>query len=122
MTMTKTTKLIALAGLALPLALGLTACDDESAHPPLDDVDSGWTCAHEDGVVRASGAVTNHSSKASFYAVTVSFSADGVQYATGSTTVDEVGPGRSARLEVTSDEEADGDLTCAVTEVERFKA
>ena len=57
MTTTKTTKLVALATLALPLAFGLGACDpDESTNPPRDDVDPGWTCV-EATAARALGGL-----------------------------------------------------------------
>ena len=120
---TKTTKLVALAALALPLAFGLGACDpDESTNPPMDDVDPGWTCVEEDGLVRSEGSVTNHSSKASFYLVTVTFYADGARLDSSTASVDGVDSGATATLSASTDVPSHGDVSCVVSEVERFKA
>src|SRR5688572_27540331 len=78
--------------------LGLVACDDgETAHPAKRDVDSGWTCTLDDDVVRASGTVTNHSSKTSSYLLEVDFLVDGERVASRSTGIDEVDPGETTR-------------------------
>jgi hypothetical protein len=123
MTSTKPTTFVALAALALPLALGLGACDpDESTNPPTDDVDPGWTCVEEDGLVRSTGTVTNHSSKASFYLVTVTFSSDGVRLDSATASVDGVESGATAELSASADLSPSGDVSCVVSEVERFKA
>ena len=120
---TTTTKRLALAALALPLAFGLGACDpDESSNPPQDDVDAGWTCVAEDGLVRSEGSVTNHSSKPSFYLVTVTFSSEGEQFGSATASVDGVESGATAQLAASADVTPAGDLSCVVSEVERFKA
>jgi hypothetical protein len=103
-------------------ALGL-GCADESAHPPMADVGQEWTCsAGPDGTLRASGAVTNHSSKPSFYLVTIEFTVDGVPFDTTTATVDDVGPGETARIESTVLHAPAGDPECVVSDVDRFKA
>ena len=123
MTTTKTTKLAALAALALPLVLGLSACDpDERTNPPQDDVDPGWTCSDEGALVRSSGSVTNHSSKTSFYLVTVTFSSNGERLGSATTSVDDVDADETADLSVSADVVPAGDISCEVSEVERFKA
>jgi hypothetical protein len=71
--------------------------------------------------VRASGRITNHSSKASFYIVETEFRLDGRVVDHRSTSIDDVEPGETARFETSSDV-VDDNVTCLVTSVERFKA
>ena len=120
--MTNFSKRIALAALAAPVVFGLAACDTETANPPLRDVDQGWQCQPDDGLVHATGSVTNHSSKPSFYVVTVSFFADGVEFDHATATADGVAAGATAPVSASTGERPSGDVTCAVTDVERFKA
>ena len=109
-------------GLALLAVAGL-GCSAESAHPPIDDVSTSWTCeAGADGLLRATGTVTNHSSKPSFYVVTVDFALDGRSFDSSTATADEVEPGETVRLEASVDDPPAGDHDCFVSDVERFKA
>jgi hypothetical protein len=112
----------AVAAGALAACFALSACevDAETAHPPRDDV-ADWSCAVEPDVVRASGTITNHSSKASFYIVETEFRLDGRVVDHRSTSIDDVEPGETARFETSSDV-VDDNVTCLVTSVERFKA
>lgn len=123
MTTTKKTKLVALAALALPLAFGLSGCDpDDGPNPPRADLDPGWTCVAEDGLVRSEGTVTNHSSKPSFYLVTVTFSSEGEQLDSVTASVDGVESGATATLSASADVSPHGDVSCVVSDVDRFKA
>jgi hypothetical protein len=116
--------LIAGVAVALLACFTLSACEDDNAttHPPGDDVDAGWTCQVDDDVARASGTVTNHSSKTSFYIVETEFRVDGNLVDRRSATVDEVEPGETARIEMVSSNVVGDDVTCALTRVDRFKA
>jgi hypothetical protein len=119
---TRTHRLLAAGGLTL-LIMGGLGCTDESAHPPMDDVDPAWTCSTEaDGVVRATGSVTNHSSKSSFYIVTIDFAISGRSFGSATSTVDEVAPGETVVLEAAARDAPTGEPTCVVSDVERFKA
>ena len=111
-------------GVALLACFTFSACGDtnETTHPARSDVDAGWTCGVDDGVVRASGTITNHSSKTSFYIVETDFRLDGNVVDHRSTTVDRVEPGETARVETVSSDVVDDDVTCHVTGVDRFKA
>lgn len=111
----------AVALLATAFAASMGACVDESAHPPANDVDSSWSCINEDGLARASGTITNHSSKTSFYQLDIEFRVNGETVDERGASVDGVEPGETATVEVVSDD-AHGDVTCHVTNVERFKA
>jgi hypothetical protein len=104
---------------ASALAIG---CDDESSHPPRNDIDSGWTCAAQSGIARYGGTITNHSSKTSFYMIEIAFRVDGETVAKRSASVDEVGPGETTRIETVASDVHDPAVTCQVTGVERFKA
>ena len=111
---------------ALIACFTLSACETEAeteaAHPPRNDVDAGWTCDVESDVVRASGTITNHSTKTSFYIIETEFRLDGVMVDHRSTGIDDVEPGETARVEAVSSDVVDDDVTCHVTTVERFKA
>jgi hypothetical protein len=97
------------------------ACTDESAHPPKNDVDSGWTCTTEGGVARTAGTITNHSSKTSFYQLDIEFRVDGQVVDERGASIDGVEPGETTRVEVVSDD-AHGAVTCHIADVARFKA
>ncbi len=115
---------IAGAAVALIACFTLSACevDAETSHSPRDDVDAGWTCSVDDDVVRASGTITNHSTKASFYVIDTEFRFDGHVVDHRSTSVDDVEPGETARVETVSSDVVDDDVTCHVISVDRFKA
>ncbi len=112
------------------IAVAVIACfafsgcetDAETSHPPRDDVDAGWTCDVDTGVVRASGTITNHSSMTSFYIVETEFRLDGNVIDHRSASVDGVEPGETAHVETVSSDVVDDDVTCHVTSVDRFKA
>jgi hypothetical protein len=120
----RTHRWLAGSGLAAILAASGFGCSGENtANPPLDDIDHPWACATgEDGVVRAEGTVTNRSSKPSSYVVTVEFTDDGEDLGSASASVDHVDPGETTELIVSSGETAHGDADCTVDDVARFKA
>jgi hypothetical protein len=122
--MTRTHRFLTAAGLGLAVVAGASACSTQNtAHRPIDDVNTGWTCqTGADGFARSVGSVTNHSSKPSFYLLTVEFGVDGrlAKRATGS--LEELAPGATARLEVVGDQVPAGELSCRVAEVERLRA
>jgi hypothetical protein len=100
-----------------------SACETGSAtHPAHDDLDAGWTCDVDADVVRASGTITNHSSKTSFYIVETEFRLDGAVIDHRSASIDDVEPGETARVVTVSSDVVDDDVTCHVTSVDRFKA
>jgi hypothetical protein len=70
----------------------------------------------------ASGTITNHSTKASFYIIETQFRLDGRVVDHRSTSVDDVEPGETARVETVSSDVVDDGVTCHVTSVDRFKA
>ncbi len=109
---------------ALAACFALSACevDTETTHPPRDDVDSSLSCDVEPGLVRATGTITNHSSKASFYIVETEFRLGGRVVDHRSTSIDDVEPGETARFETVSSDVVDDNVTCLVTSVERFEA
>ena len=72
--------------------------------------------------MRSTGSVTNHSSKASFYLVTVTFSSDGVRSDSATASVDGVESGATADLSASADVSPPATVSCEVSEVERFKA
>ncbi len=72
--------------------------------------------------MRAGGTLTNHSTKTSFYVIETEFRLDGHVVDHRSTSIDDVEPGETARVETVSSEVVDDDVTCRVTSVERFKA
>jgi len=115
-----------IAGIATALiaCFGLSACeaDTETTHPPREDLDAGWTCAVDSGVIRAGGTITNHSSKTSFYVIDTEFCLDGHVVDHTSASIDDVEPGETARVETVSSEAVDDDVTCYVTSIDRFKA
>jgi hypothetical protein len=118
----RTNRWLAGSGLALLALCGL-GCADESANPPMADVDASFTCDSDaDGALRARGSVTNHSSKPSFYVVTIDFTVDGRSFESATGTVDDVAPGETAPIEVAAFEAPEGDLDCFVSDVDRFKA
>ena len=98
------------------------ACTDESAHPPLDDIDPGWTCVHEEGLVRTAGTITNHSSKTSFYMIDIEFRDSGKVVASSGASVDGVGPGETTQIESVAPIADASDVSCHVKSVDRFKA
>ena len=97
-------------------------CDDETSHPPRQDIDPGWTCDVQSGVAHYGGTITNHSSKSSFYMIEIAFRVEGVTVAKRSASVDGVSPGDTTRVESVASDVHDPKLTCHVTGVERFKA
>jgi hypothetical protein len=115
---------IAGAAVALIACFTLSACevDSETTHPPREDLDAGWTCDVDADVVRASGTITNHSSKTSFYIVETEFRFAGRVVDHRSTSIDGVEPGETAHVEAISSDVVDEDVTCHVTGVDRFKA
>ena len=109
-------------GLALLAGASFGCSAENTANPPIDDVDTAWDCkVGADGVLRAAGTVTNHSSKASFYMVTVDFALGGRSFDSVTTTADHVAPGESIRLEASVSDPPSGEHDCFVSGVERFK-
>lgn len=121
---TRRRRLGAGAAAVLAACFALSACevDTETVHPPRDDLDPGWSCNVEPDVVRASGTITNHSSKTSFYIIETEFRFGGHVVDRTTTSIDGVEPGETARVESVSADVVDDDVTCHVTSVDRFKA
>ena len=112
------------ATIALIACFALSACDveGETRHAPRDDVNAGWTCEVERGQVRASGTITNQSSKSSFYVIEVEFRLDGRVVDHSTAGIDDVDPGETARVETSSSDVVDDDVTCQVSKIERYEA
>ena len=107
---------------AVTASLFAVGCDDETTHPPRNDIDAGWTCDAQSGIARYGGTITNHSSKSSFYMIDIAFRVEGETVAKRSASVDDVGPGETTRVESVASDVRAGKVTCHVTGVERFKA
>jgi hypothetical protein len=122
--MTRTQRWLTAAGLGLVVAAGASACSTQNtAHRPIDDVNTGWTCqTGADGITRSAGSVTNHSSKPSFYLLTVEFGVDGRPATRATGSLEELAPGATGRLEVAADQVPSGPLSCRVAEIERLRA
>jgi hypothetical protein len=108
-------------------SLAAEVIDGETTHPPTKDVDGGWSCSVDAEVVRASGSITNHSSKTSFYMVEVEFRVGGDVVEQRGASIDDVEPGETALVEVTTSlaelrRHGSGAITCEVGDVDRFKA
>ena len=99
------------------LALGFNA-----KHPPQDDVSPGsMQCTTDSsGNMQASGTITNHSSNASTYTISVSFRQNGAEVGNGSDVVPRVSADGTATWTVNSVTTADGSFSCKITDVERF--
>ncbi len=72
--------------------------------------------------MRSSGTITNQSSKPSFYVIDVEFRLDGRVVDHSSVGIDDVDPGETARVETSSSDVVDDDVTCHVVNVDRFEA
>ncbi len=119
----RTTRCLAGSSLALLAAVSLGCSAENSAHPPIDDIGSSWECGTgTDGVLRAAGTVTNHSSQLSFYLVTVDFALDGHSFDSATTTADGVAPGETVRVEASISDPPAGDHDCFVSDIDRYKA
>lgn len=93
-------------------------------NPPANDVEL-TACRTDDlNHLEAVIEVTNKSSKASNYSVTVAFeSPDGSQqYDTGAAFINGLEPGQSKTEDVATFKEPSGEYTCRITEVDRFAA
>jgi hypothetical protein len=83
------------------------------------------SCAPDQaGFAAAKVTVTNHSSKASNYAITITFeSADGkTQIGTGLVAVNGLAPGQQSNEDTSSLKEATPGYTCKVSEILRYAA
>ncbi len=91
-------------------------------HPPHDDVSSGSMQCTTDtsGNMQASGTITNHSSNASTYTISVSFRQNGTEVGSGSDIVPSVSAGGTATWTANSVTTVDGSFSCRITDVERF--
>ena len=107
---------------AMTASVFAIGCDDETTHPPRNDIDAGWTCDGQSGIARYGGTITNHSSKSSFYMIEIAFRVEGETVAKRSASVDDVGPGETTRVESIASDVYAAKVTCHVTGVERFKA
>jgi hypothetical protein len=123
---------IALATLVVGCVAVVAATDPDepgsgtSDHPAVEDVaisecDLATTSTE---LTVARGTVTNHSSKASNYIITVAFESGGgaTQYDTGTAFVNRLEPGQSTSFEAVSfqSEPPPTDTRCRLSEVDRF--
>jgi hypothetical protein len=119
----RTHRWLAGSGLALLVLTGLGCDAENTAHPPMDDVDPAWSCrADAHGVLRARGSVTNQSSKPSLYLVTVDFAIGGRAFDFVTERIDDVDPGETVEVEASVFDAPDGEPDCIVSDVERFEA
>jgi hypothetical protein len=90
-------------------------------HPPQDDVSTDFTCTTDSsGDMQASGKVTNHSSNASSYTITVSFRQNGSEVVTGGDVLLSVDAGADATWTASTATPPDGSFSCKIVDVERF--
>jgi len=105
-----------------PLVALLGACSDPS-EAGLDDVDPEITCATPaDGVVRATGSLTNHSSDTSSYFVDIEFFVGGRSVDTRTAVVEEVPPGDTVPVEAVLRDAPPGPARCELASADRMKA
>lgn len=102
-------------------ASGIATSSNNTSHPPQADVDEGWKCTSDDVGMKATGTVTNHSSKTSTYTIHFDFtdSTTGVRAGDAEAIVNEVQSGQTASFEATSFTNASGSFKCALTSVDR---
>jgi len=93
-----------------------------SKNPPQKDISAeNMTCTTDSsGSMKASGTVTNHSSKNSVYVITISFRRNGTEVGAGSDFLPSVGAGETANWTANSAVEADGTFTCRIVEIDRL--
>ena len=91
-------------------------------NPPQKDISADdMTCTTDSsGNMKASGTVTNHSSKTSLYSITISFRQNGNEIATGGDFLPSVDAGQTADWTANSGVEADGTFTCRIIEIDRL--
>jgi len=95
---------------------------DVTAHPPDADVPEPLSCEiAADGALRATGDVTNHSSKASFYLIEVAFTDEGTVLEQRMVTVDSVEPGSTVGFEAVLPDAPRG-ADCRLDGVDRLAA
>lgn len=94
-----------------------------SAHPPVRDLQLTSCQASDSGnPPHAGGTLTNHSSKASHYIITVEFDQGTTRVGGGTAVQDALAPGSTTDWSAKSDSEATGPVTCKVVSVNRFAA
>jgi hypothetical protein len=92
-------------------------------HPPAADVKLRSCKVDEYGLVRARLAVTNHSSKASDYVISVEvLDGSGTRVGEAGAFVTALRPGKSARTDAAGDAGGEDSITCKVTQVERLSS
>jgi hypothetical protein len=105
--------------LALTLAAGCTSSDTAAKDVSI----SACTADPSGGQPVATGTIVNHSSKASTYAVDISFvDSSGNKVSEGAATVGKVEAGGTAVVHVQGVARANGPLTCRIARVSRTVA
>ena len=91
-------------------------------NPPQKDISADdMTCTTDSsGNMKASGTVTNHSSKTSLYSITISFRQNGNEIGTGADFLPSVDAGQTADWAANSGVVADGTFTCKIVEIDRL--
>ena len=91
-------------------------------HPPQKDISADdMSCTTDSsGDMKASGTLTNHSSKTSLYSITISFRQNGNEIATGADFLPSVDAGETADWTALSSVEANGTFTCRIVEIDRL--
>jgi hypothetical protein len=108
--------------LLLAPLVALAACTDPS-EKGLEDVDPEIACASAtDGVVRATGSLTNHSSSTSSYFVDIEFFVGDRSIDTRTAVVEGVAPGDTVPVEVTVRDAPPGPARCELVSADRMKA
>src|SRR5688500_10815243 len=105
-----------------PLVALLGACSDPS-EAGLEDVDPGITCATPtDGVVQATGSLTNHSSATSSYVVDIEFFVSGRSVDVRTAVVAEVPPGGTVPVEAVLRDAPPGPVRCELASADRMES
>lgn len=103
---------------------GGNSSQSDGFHEPADDVKIAKCSSDSLGQLMASLTITNHSSKASNYLVTLVFeSSDGsTQLDSSFASASELQPGQNTTVEAISFKDAPGAFRCRITDVSRYAA
>jgi hypothetical protein len=100
---------------------GIKSSSLNTTNPPQRDISADdMKCTTDSlGNMVAAGTVTNHSSKASVYTVTISFRRNSVEVGTGIDVLPSVSAGEKASWTANSSTPANGSFSCKIYDIER---
>lgn len=101
---------------------GISSSTTDDDAPPQRDLAGMLSCGAEIGVLRAEGAITNHSTTTADYTVQVIWSDGGVELGRGTTQLQAVRPGRTLMFVASTPGSGNSAMSCRVTRVDRTAA